>query len=122
MYFVINIKLHLTFLDEFTRKRKSQSRQSARPFLQSFWDSPAPSPAGECAPPPHLVGGGGVDTRWKERGWRGPNSDEGTDTVVLYLYMYAYFVDRGLWPLLLKFDPTVRYIGQWNLVDIIFSF
>ncbi len=36
------------------------------------WDSPTPSPAGECAPPP--LG---------KRRWGGPNSDEGTYTVVL---------------------------------------
>jgi hypothetical protein len=41
------------------------------------WDSPTPSPAGECAPPP--LG---------ERGWGNPNSDEGTYTVVIYIYMY----------------------------------
>jgi hypothetical protein len=36
------------------------------------WDSPTPSPAGVCAPPPLLGSGGG-----------GPNANEGTYTVVL---------------------------------------
>ncbi len=27
-------------------------------------------------------------TRWRERGWESPNSDEGTYTVVLFIYMY----------------------------------
>jgi hypothetical protein len=45
--------------------------------------SSLPSPADECVPPPFgslgetdLLAGEGV-------GWEGPNSDEGTDTVVL---------------------------------------
>ncbi len=40
------------------------------------WDSPNPSPAGECAPLPFCL----------ERGCESPNSDEGTYTVVLYIY------------------------------------
>jgi hypothetical protein len=47
-----------------------------------IWDSPNPSPAGECAPPPFWGEG---QTRWLERGWESPNSDEGTHTVVLFL-------------------------------------
>jgi hypothetical protein len=39
-----------------------------------------------CTPPPPLVPGG--HTRLPERGWESPNTDEGTDTVVLCLYMY----------------------------------
>jgi hypothetical protein len=50
------------------------------------WDSPNPSPAGECAPPPPVLGEG--HTRWRERGWESPNSDEGTYTVVLFTYTY----------------------------------
>jgi hypothetical protein len=46
------------------------------------WDSPNPSPAGECALPPLWYRGEG-HTRWRERGWESPNSDEGTYTVVL---------------------------------------
>jgi hypothetical protein len=51
------------------------------------WDSPNPSPAGECAPPPP-PGSGGRDTLAGERGWESPNSDEGTHTVELFIYMY----------------------------------
>jgi hypothetical protein len=37
-----------------------------------------------ACPPPFVRGGGGLLTRLRERGWGGsPNSDEGTDTVVL---------------------------------------
>ncbi len=39
-----------------------------------------PAPAGECAPP---FGSGGGDTLACGRGGGGPNSDEGTDTMVL---------------------------------------
>jgi hypothetical protein len=46
-------------------------------------DSPNPSPAGECAPPPPPVLGGGDHSL---RGWESPNSDEGTYTVVLFIY------------------------------------
>jgi hypothetical protein len=56
----------------------AQSRQSAKLFSsRRNWDSPNPSPAGEFPPP-----------LWRERGWESPNSDEGTHTVVLYMYMY----------------------------------
>ncbi len=67
---------------------RPQSRQSAKFFLRCRnWDSPNPSPAGECAPPPSGSGGEG-HTRWRERGWESPNSDEGTYTVVLFIYTY----------------------------------
>ncbi len=64
-----------------------QSRQSAKLFLQSSeLGLPNPSPAGECAPPPRFWGKG--HTRWWERGWESPSSDEGTYTVVLLIYTY----------------------------------
>ncbi len=49
-------------------------------------DSPNPSPAGECAPPPPVLWEG--LTRLRERGWGSPNSDEGTYTVVLFIYTH----------------------------------
>ncbi len=53
------------------------------------WDSPNPSPVGECAPPPPpLWFRGEGHTRWRERGWESPTSNEGTYTVVLFIYMY----------------------------------
>jgi hypothetical protein len=59
------------------------------------WDSPHPSPAGECGPP---FGSGGRGTLAGERGgWESPNSDEGTYTVVLYIYMlFVLPVHRNL--------------------------
>jgi hypothetical protein len=59
--------------------------QLSRPF----WDSPNPSPAGECAPPPFGSGGRG-HTRWRERGWESPNSNEGTYTVVLFIFTLCF--------------------------------
>jgi hypothetical protein len=61
------------------------------------WDPPpTPSPAGECVPHPFGSGGPGGegDTLACCRGGGdGPNSDEGTDTVVLYVYS-MYLVKR----------------------------
>ncbi len=45
------------------------------------WDSPTPSPGGECPPPPLVPGEG--DTLTAGEGVGGPNSDEETDTLVL---------------------------------------
>ncbi len=62
-----------------------QSGQSARLFLQSSeMGPPTPSPVGECVSPP-LVPGGGTHSL----GARGPNSEEGTDTLVLLVNMYT---------------------------------
>jgi hypothetical protein len=52
--------------------------------LQAFSSElrhPTSSPAGECVPP--LGPWGTHSLVGEERGWVGPNSDEGTDTVVL---------------------------------------
>ncbi len=51
------------------------------------WDSPTPSPASECAPP--MVPGGGAQSLVREE-IEGPNSDEGIDTVVLYICIYVH--------------------------------
>ncbi len=59
------------------------------------WDSPNPSPAGECAPPPPWFWGEG-HTRWRQRGWESPNSHEGTCTGTLYI-LYTYFVLKPVW-------------------------
>jgi hypothetical protein len=67
--------------------QRPQSRQSSKQISRRRnWDSPNPSPAGECAPPPRFRGEG---TLVRGRGSGGsPNSDEGTYAVVLYLYLY----------------------------------
>ncbi len=46
-------------------------------------ESPAPSPPSECCSPLWVHGG---DTRLRRKGWGGPNSDEGTDTLALFVY------------------------------------
>ncbi len=74
-----------------------QSRQSAKlSSSRRNWDYPNPSHAGECAPTPPLVPGGGshqrrsmCHTRWRERGWESPNSDEGTYVHCGTLYIYV---------------------------------
>jgi hypothetical protein len=50
------------------------------------WDSPTPLSRQASVPPHPMVRGGGGHTR--ERGWGSPNSDEGTYTVVLFIYEY----------------------------------
>jgi hypothetical protein len=56
------------------RCSNSQSRQSAELFSsRRNWDSPNPSPAGECSPPPPPpppVPGGGAHSLARERGGR----------------------------------------------------
>ncbi len=69
----------------------AQSRQSAKLFLQSS-ELGLPQPLTrrrEC--PPWLWGEG--HTRWRGRSCESPNSDEGTYTVVLFIY--TYFVAWG---------------------------
>ncbi len=73
---------------------QAQSRQSAKRFSSRWnWDSPTPWAAGECAPHPLVRGGG--HTRLRLKGWGSPNSNEGTYTVVLYIY--KYFVGASVW-------------------------
>ncbi len=50
------------------------------------WDSPTPRQQASVPPPP-LVGREG-HTRWREKGWQSPNSDEGTFTCgTLFIYV-----------------------------------
>ncbi len=79
------------------------------------WDSSPPTAAGECVPHP-LVGG--RHTRLQERGWGSPNSDEGTYTVVLCMYMYLVPPAKQGQPSSLQFSafaPSVSFgrRGWW---------
>ena len=75
-------------MERIGRLSETQSRQSAKLFSsRRNWVSPTPLAAGECALPP--FGLGGEHTRLRERGWGSPNADEGTFTVVLYIYKYC---------------------------------
>jgi hypothetical protein len=79
----------------FTRMYNAQSRQSAKLFLLSS-DLGLPQPLTRrrvCYPPPPAVLGGGAHSL--ERGVGSPNSDEGTYTVVLFIYTY-FVVQRKL--------------------------
>jgi hypothetical protein len=88
---------------------------STRLFLQSSELGPStPSPAGECVPSPF-----GSGRREHARlislageGVGGPDSDEGTDTVVLYVYIY--FVGRGDFT---SFVRKVLLCKQLNMPD-----
>ncbi len=65
----------------------SHSRQSAKPFLQSLeLGLPQPLTRTRVFPLP-LWFWGERHTRWRERGWESPNSDEGKYTVVLFIGM-----------------------------------
>jgi hypothetical protein len=58
-----------------------QSRQNAKLFLQSsILGLPQPHTRRRVCPPPLWYRGEG-HTRWRERGWESPNSDEVTYTV-----------------------------------------
>ncbi len=62
----------------------SQSRQTAKLFFsRPNWESPIPSPGGECVPPFFSSGGGGGTLAFRRGGGGGPYSDEGTDTAEL---------------------------------------
>jgi hypothetical protein len=54
------------------------------------WDSPHPPHPQASVPPPPCFWGEGY-TRWRERGWESPNSDEG------HTLWYSLYV-RTLWP------------------------
>jgi hypothetical protein len=80
----------------------STERQSAKPFLQSSeLGLPQPLTSRRVSPPPPPVLGGGTHTRWRKRGRESPNSDEGTYTVVLFIYTYTLCFSRikDVWPL-----------------------
>ncbi len=67
----------------------AQSRQSAKRFSSRWnWDSPHPFSRRRVCPPPHPLVRGGGHTRLRLKGWGSPNSNEGTYTVVLYIYKY----------------------------------
>jgi hypothetical protein len=81
-------------------------------------------------PPPPLVRGGG-NTRLRERGCEGPNSDEGTDTVSVHgtLGIYSMYFEAVYDILLLKVSNfrRLRYLRvtkynifkRWMLVSLL---
>jgi hypothetical protein len=60
------------------------------------WDSPNPSLASECAPPPE-PGGGGWHTRLRVRGWGSPNCDHWRKSVALCLLCGSYLGPLRFW-------------------------
>jgi hypothetical protein len=75
------------------------------------WDlPPIPSPAGEYVPP--FGSGGGETHSLTGEGVGGPNSDEGTDTVVLYRYFVVWketYVSNNRLTLYKKFEMNSMY-------------
>jgi hypothetical protein len=70
---------------------RTQIRQSAKLFLKSSeLGVPQPLTRRRVCPPTPRFWGEGL-TRGRERGWESPNSDEGTYTVVLFIYSYLLF-------------------------------
>jgi hypothetical protein len=68
----------------------SQSRQSAKLFsIVGIGTPPTPHSQASMPHPSRFWGEG--HNRWRERGWESPNSDEGTYTVVLFIYTYFVF-------------------------------
>ncbi len=65
-----------------------------------------PPPRSQASVPPVVPGGG--HTRLRERGRLGPNSDEGTYTVVLNIYIYMYFEPVGL---AVRSNGIIVYLG-----------
>ncbi len=66
------------------RDSPAKCRQSARPFLQSSeLRLPHPFTRRRVCSLILWFGGGGDTHSLRERGWGGPNSDEGTDTMEL---------------------------------------
>ncbi len=78
---ILYLKLQAYFPGSPSMGSSIEYRQSAKRFSSRWnWDSPTPLAAGECAPPTLWSGGEGT------LAWGSPNSNEGTYTVVLYIY------------------------------------
>ncbi len=110
----------------------AQSRQSAKFFSsRRNWDFPNPSTAGECAPPPPVLGGGAYSlawegvgrvpiptrghpgrghTRWRERGWESPNSDERTPLGYIFVFTASVLFWVRITFRLDPFDGGINYL------------
>ncbi len=74
---------------------------------------PTPHPLGRMPPPLWFRGEG--HTRWRERGWESPNSDEGTYMYTLVLCKYMYFVvSHLLWAARTKQNKKKRRTEQFG--------
>ncbi len=81
-----------------------QSRQSAGLFIQS---SEPLTRRRVCPPPPPRFRGEGHN-RWRDRGWKSPNSDERTYTVVLYIYKCTLCLPPS--------DKDTKIIASWSFI------
>jgi hypothetical protein len=101
------------FENSFHRVDRVLGSFSSRPN----WDSPTPSPAGKCAPPPLVPGG---THSLEGEGLGDPNYNEGTDTVVLsghYIYVLCDVLPTFLFCLL-----KARVKGPLRTYSLTFSF
>ncbi len=68
---------------------------------------------------PHPWFWGEGHTRWRERGWESPSSNEGTHTLVLFIYMY--FLQHTIPAALHKFVAFIRtayhFSDIWRACD-----
>jgi hypothetical protein len=62
---------------------------------------------------PRLFWGEG-HTRRRERGWKSPNSDEGTYTVVLFIHVYTYFLSSPILIYFVCYDPKGQIKNSQN--------
>ncbi len=95
----------------------AQSRQSAKLFKVVGIGTPqTPHPQAFLPPPPPPFLGE-RHSRLRESGWENPNSEEGTYTVVLFIY--TYFVVKVLQNVkILDFDRIEPF---WRTVNLIFN-
>jgi hypothetical protein len=85
-----------------------QSRQSAKLFHQSSELGLSQPLTRKLVCPPPPFGSGEGHTRWRERGWESPNSNEGTCTVVWY-YLNIYTLWCPCSPLFLLQCTPVQF-------------
>ncbi len=76
-------------------KLKSTEKTECKAFSPIVGIGTAPTPHPQASVPPPPGSGGEGHSRWRERGWESPDSDERTCTVVV-LFIYTYFVLKSI--------------------------
>ncbi len=82
--YVIQLLLYLPPGKPFVHKVRTYKEYHSVCPSSELWLPPTPHPQASVPPPPCFWGEG--NTRWRERGWESPNSDEGhTQWYSLYI-------------------------------------
>ncbi len=82
------------------------------------WDSPNPSLASECTPPPAPVAKGWGHTRLRVRGWGSPNSDDWRKSLALCLFcVWGVLTEQQI----LLYWGKVEHVLATTLAHIWFS-